>query len=194
MTNDEALFTAGDIRCVELTSERLPDLQRFFDENAAYFHLVTGAAPRVDEALETYRMRPPDGWPFERKWLLGFEREGPGLVAMADVVVNLFADGVWHIGLFIVGSPLHGPGAAASIYEALESWMSARGARWSRLGIVEGNVRAERFWEKMGYVQIRRRIGVTMGAKKNNIRGMVKSLAGEILRDYLDRVPYDRPE
>jgi hypothetical protein len=41
---------------------------------------------------------------------------------------------------------LHGGGAAHDLYKQLESWMRTNGARWSRLGVVEGNRRAERFW------------------------------------------------
>ena len=47
---------------------------------------------------------------------------------------------------------------------------------------VAGNARAERFWEKMGYVEVRKRLAVPMGAKVNDLRVLVKPLAG-ILRD-----------
>ncbi len=78
---------------------------------------------------------------------------------MANVVSDLLATGVWHLGLFIVATRLHGSGAAVLLYDRLEAWMGASGAQWLRLGVVRGNVRAERFWERRAYVEMRERTG-----------------------------------
>ena len=104
------------------------------------------------------------------------------------------AEGVWHIGLFIVATSLHGSGTAQALYAELESWMRARGGRWARLGVVEGNVRTERFWERMGYVEVRRRLGVEMGNKISTLRVMAKPLGNCTLSEYLGVVARDRPE
>ena len=71
---------------------------------------------------------------------------------MAEVVEGLFAPGIWHVGLFIAAARLHGTGESALAYESLERWMRSRGAEWVRLGVVVGNARAERFWEKVGFI------------------------------------------
>jgi hypothetical protein len=63
-----------------------------------------------------------------------------------------------------------------------------------RLGFVEGNRRAERFWENMGYVDVRRRLNVAMGDNVNDLRVMAKPLAQDPLSAYLTRVPRDQPE
>ena len=126
-------------------------------------------------------------------WMLAFVGPGGEMVGMARVVSNLFTKGVWHVGLFIVATSLHGLGAAGALYEGLESWMRAQGARWARLGVVVGNAKAERFWEKQGYVEVRRRNGVVMGERVHELRVMAKPLAGVALSEYLDSVPRDRP-
>jgi bisphosphoglycerate-dependent phosphoglycerate mutase len=69
--------------------------------------------------------------------------------------------------------------------------MVSSGARWLRLGVVEGNTRAERFWQTLGYSEVRRRSGVMMGSRNNTVRALVKPLAGSSLADYLLRVPRD---
>jgi len=84
-------------------------------------------------------------------------------------------------------------GEARAIYGALEEWMRRGGARWLRLNVATGNLRAGRFWERMGYSEARRRDGVTIGRQVNTMRVMLKSVAGESLADYLARVPRDRP-
>lgn len=116
------------------------------------------------------------------------------MIGMANVISNLFAEGIWHIGLFVVATSLHGGGAAHVLYGSLQSWMRGRGARWLRLGAVEGNLRAERFWKKVGYVDVRKRSGVEMGKRINTLRVMAKPLVNGSLSDYLDVVVRDRPE
>ena len=108
---------------------------------------------------------------------MGFAAGSDDFVAMVNVVSDLLAPGVWHIGLFIVETRAHGNGMARSLMRELEQWAVGRGANWLRLGVVEGNSRAERFWEKCGFVEVRRREGLPMGTKVNTVRVMVKPLA-----------------
>jgi acetyltransferase (GNAT) family protein len=187
------LFEAGSFRALQLTERDIPALQRFFEANPEYFFAVGGQAPRSGEAREEFHSMPPPDFPFEKKWLVRFVDAGGAMTGMANVLSNFFSKGVWHIGLFIVATRLHGSGAALEMHRGLEDWMRGKGARWSRLGVVEGNSRAERFWEKAGYLDIRRRHGVQMGAKVSTLRVMAKPLAGGRLEEYLAQVARDRP-
>jgi hypothetical protein len=72
--------------------------------------------------------------------------------------------------------------------------MAARGAHWVRLGVVLGNGRAERIWEKLGFAEVRRRTGVPTGQRINTIRAMVKPLDDVGLKAYLCSVERDRPD
>jgi GNAT superfamily N-acetyltransferase len=188
------LFDARPYRAEVLTREDIPALQRFFEESPEYFVAVNGEAPRADEAREEFEDLPPPGYPYRDRYLIKYLGRDGGMVAMANALSDLFAPGIWHIGLFIVGSHLHGSGAAAEMYGALEAWMRAGGARWARLGVVEGNARAERFWEKAGYVEVRKREGVEMGKRINTLRVMVKPLDESSLEDYLALAARDRPD
>jgi GNAT superfamily N-acetyltransferase len=181
-------------RCEELKTADLARLQAFFEANPEYHLAVNGEPPKANEAQEAFDFLPPADWPFERKWLLAFLAEDGSMIGMASLLAGLFANGVWHIGLFIVATALHGTGAAEHLYRQLESWMRERGALWSRLGVVAGNGRAERFWEKMGYVEVRKRNGVAMGKRVSDLRVMVKALADGNLPQYLALVARDRPD
>jgi hypothetical protein len=59
--------------------------------------------------------------------------------------------------------------------------------------VVQGRLRAERFWERQGYVTTKLREGVVMGQRINTLRVMVKPLSGNTVQDYLGLVPRDRP-
>jgi len=188
------LFTAGALGAVELDVRDIPKLQRFFEINPEYFIAVGGQPPTPAEAHEEVHGVLPEGWPFTKKWVIGFLDETDSLVGMANVVSDLFAPGVWHIGLFMVATRLHGKGAAYSLFAQLESWARDLGAHWLRLGVVEGNTRAERFWERFAFGDVRKRSGVEMGKRVNTLRVMAKPLAGGTLPEYLTLVARDRPE
>jgi len=66
--------------------------------------------------------------------------------------------------------------------------------RWLRLGVVIGNSRAERFWEKAGYQDVRKRDGVEMGKRINTLRVMAKPLGEPDWAAHLASVPRDRLE
>lgn len=188
------LFDVRGLRAHELVAEHLPELQAFFDANPLYFETVGGAPAGPTEAIEVFEGEWPDGWSHTRKWLLGFVDESNVLVGMAQMVSDLLAPGVWHLGLYIIATSRHGRGDAMAVYEALEAWAASQGARWVRLGVVKGHARAERFWERAGLVETRTRDAVQIGHRVHTIRVMSKALAGGSMAEYLAMVPRDRPE
>lgn len=188
------MFAAAGYRCTEMGIEAIPRLQRFFEQNPEYHLAVEGRPPPAEAAREEFASLPPPEFGYDKRWMLDFSAPGGEMIGMASVVSNLLAPGVGHIGLFIVATRLHGSGAAVAMYRGLEAWMQGSGARWLRLGVVCGNTRAERFWEKMGFVEVRRRLGVAMGELTHELRVMVKPMAGENVAEYLSRVARDRPE
>lgn len=181
------------LRSIELDSDHEPLLQRFFEANPEYSLRVHGESPTKNEAHEEIHGEPPAGWSFTKKWLIGYVDADGALVAMANVVADLLAADVWHLGLFIVATSRHGMGEAQALYCGLEAWAAANGARWMRLGVVQGNKRAERFWQAQGYAQTRTRDGVIMGKMTQTLRVMMKPLAGGTLATYLLLVPRDHP-
>lgn len=188
------LFRAGSLVADELHADDLPALQVFFEANPLYFESVHGEPPSPGTAREVFDDAPPPEMLFSKKFLIGFHDPGGRMVAMAEVVSNLLAFGVWHIGLFIVATSHHGTGEARAIHDAMSHWFSLQGVKWIRLGVVKGNTRAERFWEHCGYVETRKRHGLVMGQRTNTVRVMLKPLAGGTVDEYLALVPRDRPD
>ena len=181
------------IRVVRLDETWERPLQRFYEANPQYFLEALGQPPASDEAIQEIRDLPPEDFSYTALFLLGFVQEDSELMAMASVVSDLLASGVWHIGLFIVATERHGTGVASQLHGCIQAWAERHGARWMRLGVVQGRLRAERFWERHGYVTTKLREGVLMGQRTNTLRVMVKPLSGNTVQDYLGHVPRDRP-
>ena len=185
---------AGKVRAYELHARDEPALQVFFEANPEYFDDISGQPPTAADAHEEIHGALPAGWSYTKKWAIGFDDEAGSIIGMANVVSDLIAERVWHIGLFVVATSLHGSGIAHAMYRALEVWMERNGARWIRLGVVEGNARAERFWHRVGYLELRKRTGIEMGKRVNTVRVMAKPLGAETLAQYLALVERDRPD
>ena len=174
-----------------LTSADTALLQRFMDDNPAYFIAVHGAPPHASEAREEIESVPPASYPYGENYLIGFLNDTGALIAYANVITDLFVPGVWLIGTFYVATALHGNGVAQGLFKAIENWAAQRGADWLRLGVVIGNRRAERFWAQVGFADVAVREGVVMGARVNALRVMVKPLRGGVLTDYRALVRQD---
>jgi GNAT superfamily N-acetyltransferase len=182
------------LRTLELGPGSEPLLQRFFEANPLYFLSVSGEPPGPEEAFDEIHEDLPEGWPFTKKWVIGFADASGELAAMANVVSDMLAQGVWHISTFIVETARHGTGDAAALYAGIETWARANGAQWLRLGVVKGNVAAERFWQKCAFQQTRERPGILFGQRKQTVRVMCKPLSGRPMLEYLDLIARDRPE
>jgi GNAT superfamily N-acetyltransferase len=182
------------LRVIRIGDAEVPLLQRFFDANPAYFVAVHGEPAQPREAHEEVHGPVPADFSHREKLVIGYQQPDGELAAMATVVIDLLAEHVWHIGLFIVATARHGSGDARCLHDGLEQWARDHGVRWLRLGVVQGNERAERFWIARGYTQMRLREGLQMGQRTNTVRVMVKPLAGGSFDDYRALVPRDRPE
>lgn len=182
------------LRTLELTREQAPRLQRFFDENPAYFLATAGEPAGPGEGLEEITSELPAGMPFTKKWVVGYAGEDGSLVAMANVITDLLAPTIFHIGTFIVATAHHGSGLAQALYRGLEDWAVAQGAVWMRLGVVQGNLRAERFWRRQGYQPVRERPDIPMGSRRVTVLNQVKPLGPGALEAYFALAPRDRPD
>lgn len=190
----DPLLTAPPFSAHALTRADTARLQRFFDANPAYFQLLDGAPAGPDEAAELFDDLPPVGWPYTRVWHVGFVDAQGELVAMADLVADLLAPAVWHVGLFIVATDRHGSGDADRIWQALAAWMQSQGAQWLRLGVVAANPRALRFWRRQGFIPLRVREGVEISGRLHTVQTLARAVGEGRIEDYLRLVPRDLPK
>ena len=184
----------ASLRTIELTVEHAGQLQGFFDENPAYFLATSGEPAGPGEALDEITSQVPADMAFTKKWVVGYVDDEGALVAMVNVITDLFAASIIHVSTFIVATRAHGTGLAQELYAGLERWAIDGGAAWMRLGVVEGNARAERFWASQHFLPVRERPGIAMGRRVVTVRNLIKPLANGSLPDYFALAPRDRPE
>jgi GNAT superfamily N-acetyltransferase len=179
----------------DLAPEEVPLLQALLDANPEYFQTINGRNAHADEAQLEFDERPPPYLSYTQHFCIGLFEHGneAALVGVAIVSADLAAAGVWHIGLFLVASRLHGKGQAGQLYQGLEAWIRRSGAVWLRLGVVQGNLKAERFWARQGYHYLRERRDVDTGGRLNHISVLLKPLGEAGIDEYLARVPRDQP-
>lgn len=186
--------SVAGIRVIELGARDAVELQDFFERAPEYFIAVNGEPATPTEAREELQGQLPAGWTCSRMYWLGYRDVEGRWVAVVNIAADLLALGVWHIGLLLVDARLHGTGLAQQLHGDLEAWAVRNGAQWLRLTVVIGNTKAERFWPKLGYVQVRTREGITMGRQVNKVSIQVKALAGGQVEDYLAQVLRDRAD
>ena len=193
MASADVVFASRDLRARELTTRDVPLLQALFDANPGYFHTVNGRPAAPDAAQLEFDELPPPHLPFRQRWVAGLFDDAGALRGSLVLVADLGAPGVWHIALLLVDQARHGSGLAAQVMAELQAWAGSQGAQWLRLGVVVGNVRAQRFWLRQGFTVTRLRRGIDTGGRLNDLQVMVKPLAGGTLPDYLTQVPRDAP-
>jgi hypothetical protein len=106
------------------------------------------------------------------------------------VISDFLAEHVWHLEFFIIATALRGTFVSCEVYEALESWITANGGMWLRLGVADVNAQALRFWSKMGYMTRGTWQG-TVAGKQLPLRLMLKRLVEAPWFSYFDQVPQD---
>jgi RimJ/RimL family protein N-acetyltransferase len=182
-----------DLHTIELTPDREALLQRFFEANPEYYENYYGEPPGPSEAHQEIHEALPAGWSFTKKWLIGYLDAAGEMVGMANVVSDLLAPRVWHIGFFVIATLRYGTGLARALYDGLERWMFENGAEWLRLGVVAGNTRGERFWASCGFLETRTRTDVPYRKRTHTMRVLYKPLAGGTLEEYRTLIARDRP-
>ena len=171
------------------------EVQAFYEANPEYWRITHGHPPPPGEAAEGFDFRPPAEMPY-RDWQIWLvrDRESRRMIGELSVAIDLLAPGVFHLGFFIIESARQGSGLAGEVHAAYEAWAVAQGARWLRLGVVAANKRAEAFWRRQGYIEVKRREDYTLGALTHQLIVMVKPVPPNTLADFLLAVPRDRPD
>ena len=170
----EAVFESGDLTACYLERADASDLQALFEACPDYHLLGTGCSPTPNAADEMYVELPP-GKTLGDKVLLGLFDDAGCLHGVIDLIRDYPDAGIWYLGLFLLRPNWRSKGVGARIHEALLGWCVSLGAQTIRLGVVERNQAAGRFWSRLGYEAIATTQAV-MGTEANQVIVMARPL------------------
>jgi len=136
-------------------------LQDLLERCADYMKLEDGAPARPEAAADLLDALPP-GRAHEHKHVLGLARAaGAPLVAVIDAVRGFPEPSDWFVGLVLIAPAERRRGLGAAIIADLEDWFRRHGAAAAYLAVLERNPEAQRFWIRLGYQLLDRRVRVT---------------------------------
>jgi ribosomal protein S18 acetylase RimI-like enzyme len=160
------LFGVDDYAVRTLDFDDGEAVQAFCERCADYIELLTGLPPGPAEAQSLF-IGLPEGKDYDDKLLMGIFDRSNHLIGVLDVIRNYPDPGVWHVGLMMLEPERRGQGLGEKLYRAFEGWAAAAGAAHIRLGVVEHNERAYRFWQRMGFETVERRPPERWGSREN---------------------------
>ncbi len=99
--------------------------------------------------------------------LVGFVTSPPDYPSVGD----------WYIGVMVLAPEERGMGLGEGLYRAFEVWAGEQGAIRILLSVVDDNPRGQRFWERMGFSEMKRVPPKLRGAKTQGVVEMVRRLS-----------------
>lgn len=183
MNNTDAeLFSAVGCRAAYLWPSDAAQIQALLERSADYSELVTGAPPGPSDGLSLLQDC-PEGKTTDDKMVIGLFTDQDTLIGVLDAIRDYPNPRVWWLGLLLIAPDCRGKGLGQDAYRAFERWAGQQGARRIRVGVIEANQRAYRFWARMGFEPIERRPPRLFGNLAQVVIVMGRSLAAQVLAD-----------
>ena len=111
----------------------------------------------------------PPGIGLENKHVIGFISPKGEIVGLLDAIKGYPEPEIWFIGLLLFSPDNRNNGLGEMVMKYFEYWILSQGAVEIRLGVVEKNKAAIRFWEKSGFNLLEKRPPAKLGLKKQKV-------------------------
>ncbi len=145
------LFEPGavELRLVKGEPDEMTALQRVLEGAPAYAAMVTGLPVGQSDALSLITIL-PSGKQYEDKFVYGLHVGGV-MVGCADVIRGFPTGTTAHIGLLLVAESHQRLGIGGSSFEAICREALTWKCDTVRIGVLQENEAARRFWLKSGF-------------------------------------------
>lgn len=130
-------------------------LQDLYERCSDYHELEEGRPTRPGAARHLLSELPPGKVPGD-KFVLGIRGPGEALVGVLDLIRDYPEERAWWLGLLMLDPGVRGRALGGRVLGAAEEALRGRGARSVYLGVLEHNVRGERFWRRRGFAELHR--------------------------------------
>jgi ribosomal protein S18 acetylase RimI-like enzyme len=140
-----------------------------------YFLMVSGKPADPKDAENDVLSLPPGKTP-DDKLFLGLQQQDGSLAGVVDLVKDYPTPGTWYLGLLLLHPALRGQGHGEALHTQLLAWLKDQGGHAVRLGVLEQNAGGNRFWERLGYIEISRK-PFQVGGLTHTVRVMERTLS-----------------
>ncbi len=153
-------------------------LQELFDRCRDYCLLVDGEAASPTAGEEVFREVPP-GKDAGDKFIFGILDEAGGLAGVLEGVRDYPEARTWWVGLLLLAPETRGHGVGREVVEGFSQYVRAQGGTAVMLGVVEENVGAYRFWQRVGFRLVRHTEPRRFGSKTQRVSVLRRAVAEE---------------
>jgi ribosomal protein S18 acetylase RimI-like enzyme len=139
-------------------------VRELFARAADYVQLEIGELPSDAQTIDFFTSAPPGIDP-TTSLRLGMYLPGSQLVAIADLAFGYPNPDDAYVGLLLIDPNHRGQRLGQQMLGHVFAAASARKAKRILIAVLEDNPKAQRFWQKMGFVEELRGPAIQMGGK-----------------------------
>jgi RimJ/RimL family protein N-acetyltransferase len=99
---------------------------------------------------------------------LGVYNKRELLIGMVDIFKNYPNSGTWMIGLLLLSPNERNKKLGKTIHEEIKKYALNQGADTFQIGVVEENIKGRKFWDSLGYQQVKSTT-INMGNVEHNL-------------------------
>ncbi len=160
-----------------LGEDDIPLIQNLGVRCADYSYLVMGRPPDPADARALLENVPPEKTRQDNLVLGVFEKQAESLVGVLEAIRDYPEPDTWYIGVLLLDPTARGGGLGDRLHRAFAGWSLRQGVQRLKLSVLDENVAARRFWERLGYTVTRALPAQAFGDKTHTRVEMQLSLA-----------------
>lgn len=158
-----------------LTGPDAADLQDLYERCTDFHELSEGVPTRPTAGAEELAALPPGKDPAD-KFSFGVYAAPRRMVGYLELMRDYPAASEWWIRLLMLDPAVRRGGLGGRICRAAAEWVGARGGTVIRIGVLEQNPDALRFWERQGFRELRRERHVSDAGHGSRLVVMARAL------------------
>ncbi len=173
----ETVFKIGNWSAMALSLDHADEIGELFARCGDYFKKSFNIPPPTPENIRNNFSQEETGENEATEQLsLGLFTPSGKIAGLIHALQDYPDKGCWFLGLLLLEPSSRGQGQGEKIYQAFEKWAGESGANRIRLGVLEQNKGAIKFWKRMGFKEIERREPKKFGEKESVVYVMEKRL------------------
>ena len=138
---------------IDIKKENFISIFEVYDTNKDFFLITQGGAATVEVSIKDIDALPPN-CEIEQKTFISIWKEGK-VVGILDLIEKYPTQTSFWIGLLLVHGSLHDKRIGSMILNAVLNAGKKEGYKTVQLGVLNGNNRGMKFWEKHGFSILR---------------------------------------